>query len=372
MATNVKDLLCEHICNAQTINGILPLLRLIPFQAIQESVLEVIRDLDTNTANDIGYKCLSMTDILPDDLIQYIVSFTDSLQMKYVSKPFNACYHKNKAVELKQRQRAIDKQELTYKPNYQQHNTTWVIHPTRTHLTSEEIANGYEGPMNELKELVENVKKGDKLLFYDGNYVETERAELNVLKKSDVQVIGMGSNVKIKIYETSDDMRSHNLYLKNIKLEMRDDFVVQSSTMTMEDCEIMMMNGSRILIFSGIFNARNCVFRVSDDFDDPLSTILTFGGKVNIIGCTFSQFKRTCVTLSAFAVVAVRCIGNMFKDNLEYPIAKDRDASVKYPVVTHNTLEGYHGVNGHCSLVDSANKIYIIKDMIYQDMMMQM
>eukprot|EP01083_Nonionella_stella_P272938 925816_1 len=155
-------------------------------------------NLDTNTAHDIKYKYFCITDILPNDIMQYIVSFTD---------------------KLKQIESIIDEQSFTPIVKYEEHHKTWIIHPTRTQLNSQEIEDGYKGPINLLKQLVGRVRSGDKLLFYDGNYVETEHAELNVLKKRDVQVIGMESNVNIKIYETSDDMRSHNLYLKNIKLE---------------------------------------------------------------------------------------------------------------------------------------------------------
>eukprot|EP01083_Nonionella_stella_P169283 573707_1 len=98
-----RRLLRAHVCNAQSINGILPLLQLIPFNAIRDAALQAIRDLDTNTINEIQYKCLPITAILPDDITQHILSFSDSLNMKYISKTFNNCYSKNKALELKRR-----------------------------------------------------------------------------------------------------------------------------------------------------------------------------------------------------------------------------------------------------------------------------
>eukprot|EP01083_Nonionella_stella_P102206 290584_1 len=148
MALNAKHLLYKRVANATTTCDIIPLLRFIPLDAIQDTILTVIHGMDTETANEIQYKCLSISDILPDDLIQHIVSFSDSLGIKYINKAFNNCYNKNKALELIQRPQSIEK--FVFNPSYptvkyEEHNKTWIIHPTRTHLNSEEIANGYTG-----------------------------------------------------------------------------------------------------------------------------------------------------------------------------------------------------------------------------------
>eukprot|EP01083_Nonionella_stella_P177713 625461_1 len=106
--THAKRLLRDYVCNAQSVNDIMHLLTLLPFQTIQDSILEVIGGLGTDTANDIRYKCFSITDILPDDITQHIISFTDSLDMKCVNTVFNSCCNKNNALELKHRQQIID------------------------------------------------------------------------------------------------------------------------------------------------------------------------------------------------------------------------------------------------------------------------
>eukprot|EP01083_Nonionella_stella_P281210 956861_1 len=178
---NVKHYLCEYVSNAQSTNDIIPLLKLIPLGVIQNAMVEAIHDLDSNTANDMQYKLLPITQILPDDVIQYIVSFTDSLHIKCINKAFNMCYNKQRLLQSKQRQCFIDKQMLTPNIEYTTHNQTWIMHPTRTHLSSEEIAFGYKGPMNNLQDAFRAVQSGDKLLLHDGTYTESENTEFSML-----------------------------------------------------------------------------------------------------------------------------------------------------------------------------------------------
>eukprot|EP01083_Nonionella_stella_P282384 960902_1 len=174
MAQTVKQFLCDRVRNSQSINDIIHLLRFIPLEAIQDVLMDAIRDLDTNTVKVMQYKYLPMTEILPDDITQHILSFSDSLNMKYINKAFNSGYNKNKALQLKQIQHIIAKQEFNPIVPYDELNTTWVIDPTRTHLNSQEIANGCRGPLNTVEDVKNAAISGDKLLFYDGNYIECE------------------------------------------------------------------------------------------------------------------------------------------------------------------------------------------------------
>eukprot|EP01083_Nonionella_stella_P090731 253510_1 len=376
MALNskVKHLLSARVSDAQSINDIMPLLKSIPFEEIQEAILQVIAVLDTNTANDIKYKSLSMTDILPDDIMQHIVSFTDSLNMKYINKPFYTCYNKNKLLELKQRQCIIEKHVLPCNVQYQQHNDTWIIHPTRNHLDSEEIAKGYKGPLNDLRDVVDAVKSGDKLLFHDGKYAETNSAEFCFLDTAgEYQVIGIGNNVFIEFCNMNESfLVSRHLSFKNVTLEMGDGFQIDfNGSLSMEDCEIV-LGSSHIEIIHGSFHAKNCVF--SGGNVSPIqvyckATVAT----LNVIGCTFTHYSKTCISLFDDANnldfdadvnytgdTSLKCVGNVFKDNFGYPIAMHKIKEVKQKlksVITHNILEGYNGVyEGYH--VDTANKLY--------------
>eukprot|EP01084_Bolivina_argentea_P090658 163319_1 len=204
MTRNVNDLLYERVCNAQSLNDIIPILNLIPMQEIQNALLDVIRGLDTNVVNKVHYEGLSLINILPDDVTQQIVSFSDSIEMKRVNKAFYTCYNKNRERELKQRQSIIDKYEFDPLVKYDERNKTWILHPTRTLLNSEEIAKGYHGPLRRLQEVIDSdsVGSGDKLLFYDGCYVFTEDESYWLMGK-DLQLIGIGDNVRLKIHSVN-------------------------------------------------------------------------------------------------------------------------------------------------------------------------
>eukprot|EP01083_Nonionella_stella_P174055 602287_1 len=244
---------------------------LIPWKAMKEALLAAINGLNTETTNDLQYKCLPITNILPDDLIQHIVSFSDSLAMKYINKAFNGSYNKNKTLELRQRQQVIDKHAFNPSVKYGEKNQTWIIHPTRTHLNSEEIAHGYNGPLKDLKGVKDAVKPGDKLLFYDGYYIETKAIELDNFRNN-LQFIGVGNEVVIKVYGCSQLIEIGNygncqsIYFKNVKIEMGDPFCIQyNSEIYMEDCEIVMGSSSIDVSYNGRFNAKNCVFSGQSD-----------------------------------------------------------------------------------------------------------
>eukprot|EP01083_Nonionella_stella_P278280 946329_1 len=251
MARNLTRLLCDRIDNAQSVHDMLPLLSLIPLQVIREVIVDTIRDLDTDIVNKMQYTCLSMTEIIPCDVIQQIVSFTDSLHLKYVDKTFNVAHNRNQTLHgLSQRQNIID--QYSFAPTLKHGAATWIIHPTRTHLTSDEIANRYQGPLNTFMDVMNAARSGDKLLFHDGNYGSTDEYDI-------------------------------------------------------------------ILLFE---NLNNLQFLYDDGY-----------------------FK---------------CIANVFKDNLGYPIAVDVSGEPKRSKkleIKQNILEGYNGISAN-DTVDSANKIY--------------
>eukprot|EP01083_Nonionella_stella_P169282 573703_1 len=367
--THAKRSLRDYVCNAQSINDIMHLLTLLPFQTIQDSILEVIGGLNTDTANAIRYKCCSITDILPDDITQHIISFTDSLDMKYVNKSFNNCCNKNKALELKHRQQIIDEQVFNPIVKYEQHNKTWIVHPTRTRLNNEEIANGYGGPLNTLKDAMDTVQSGDKLLFYSGEYIETDECEFETLVEcNDTQIIGVESNVLLKFTEVIC-IDGNNVYFKNVKIEMEDSwFIKEHSSLFMDDCEIMM--GDSIDVGDcATFSAKHCVFNV------PISVEYDSNVNVNIISCTFTQNnQKVCIGLynqsgkydeivdDPVHGTRFKCVGNIFKNNFGYPIAINKAPprqvrEILESMITHNILEGYNGVNVDV-IVNSANTIY--------------
>eukprot|EP01083_Nonionella_stella_P117993 352094_1 len=384
MTRNVNDLLYERVCNAQSLNDIIPILGLIPMKEIQNALLDVIRGLDTNVINKVQYEGLSLTNILPDDVTQQIVSFSDSIKMKRINKAFNTCYNKNRQRELKQRQSIIDKYEFDPLVKYdERRNKTWIVHPTRTLLlNSEEIAKGYHGPFRGLEEVMhsDSVDSGDKLLFYDGRYEFTEE-ESSWLMGKDLQLIGIGNNVKFRIYSLRridedydgvEPVLSHpgSLYFQNITIEIHDPVCIMAGcSVSMENCTLMF---SDIKVKGGTFNAKCCLFNGNNSGSCfPISISQCVHSDVNIIGCTFKNHNQTCILLDndtsgdERTTSAIKCVANIFRNNFSYPIATAHMSSSpdKFKVkqeqtstVMHNILEGYNGTHRR-DTVDSANEI---------------
>eukprot|EP00483_Globobulimina_turgida_P010651 UN10672 len=140
----------------------------------------------------------------------------------------------------------------------------------------------------------------------------------------------------------------------------------------MENCQIQ-LNMSWIEVDgSGTLNAKNCTFSGTHS-GSAISVSLDSGHQlsVSIIGCTFTNFKETCILINGevfdekdFHFVHVddinaylTCVGNVFKNNYKYSIAcrTPNCRNIKY-VIEHNILEGYNGVK--VGNIKSANKIY--------------
>eukprot|EP01083_Nonionella_stella_P178633 631595_1 len=350
MARNLTRLLCDRIDNAQSVHDMLPLLSLIPLQVIREVIVDTIRDLDTDIVNKMQYTCLSMTEIIPCDVIQQIVSFTDSLHLKYVDKTFNVAHNRNQTLHgLSQRQNIID--QYSFAPTLKHGAATWIIHPTRTHLTSDEIANRYQGPLNTFMDVMNAARSGDKLLFHDGNYGSTDEYDIILQligfeNLNNLQLIGLGDNVSLTQGDLKIQMHQyHNVYFKNIKIICTNEISIGGhSRVSMEDCEIVTCKNIEVCE-PAAFNAKNCVFSATAQRNEEYPIQVQYGSHVNIVGCTFTHHNKT---------------SNIFKDNLGYPIAVDVSGEPKRSrklEIRLNILEGYNGISAN-DTVDSANKIY--------------
>eukprot|EP00483_Globobulimina_turgida_P011922 UN11944 len=220
MATNYSNLLDEHVSHAKSSSDLLALsnslnVNLLP--TIQSILKEKLCDLDPDTERSICFNFVSMDAIFPTDVIQRILSFTDSLDMKYVNKTFKKYYDINMNIQLRKRQSIIDNE--TFIPNIpysKTENKTWVVHPTKTQLDDKEIALGYYGPLHDLIDVMNNIaQSGDRILVYDGQYAENVGQSLQLNKK--LEIIGVGDYVEIKLGYIKVD---EDIYFKNVTFKL--------------------------------------------------------------------------------------------------------------------------------------------------------
>eukprot|EP01083_Nonionella_stella_P266529 901510_1 len=102
-----QNMLHQRINQATSINDILPMLHHIELQTLKDILTDKINKMTMNETSKLFNASLSMETILPSDLIQHIMSFHNISNSKYVSKTFNKCHQKNKAIELKKKEKTF-------------------------------------------------------------------------------------------------------------------------------------------------------------------------------------------------------------------------------------------------------------------------
>eukprot|EP01083_Nonionella_stella_P075182 204202_1 len=173
-------------------------------------------------------------------------------------------------------------------------NETWIVHPTRTYLNSEEIANRYQGPLNTFIDVMNSARSGDKLLFHDGDYGDIDEYDIILLFENlyNLQLIGLGNNVSLTQGDLQIQMNAwHNVYFKNMKIQLTNELLMSGrSSVSIEDREIVMMTCGGIDVRNpATFNAKNCVFSATTQYNEDYPIQIQYGSHVNLVGCTFTH-----------------------------------------------------------------------------------
>eukprot|EP01083_Nonionella_stella_P305949 1069409_1 len=360
MATgHFNRLLRNHVAEATDITALIPLLsEMMTLEEIQRTLHDRIQTLDSDEEHRICCNVLPIQVMLPNDLIQHIVSFTDSSLIQYINKAFKQCFDQNKNIIIRERQSVVDKEEFIPNITYDEtKNKTWVVHPERTTLNDNEIALGYQGPVHSITEASERAASGDIISVHDGTYIEVT---LGLYKE--LQIIGIGNDVFVQ----SDTLllRQRAIFFQNIKFDL-EKFVTLEATVWMENCQFKCRSGQshhrlmRVVTGSATLNAKNCLFR------GPIGFMID-GASASIIGCVFRNFESTCIRVNVkrnrenMEPYTIKCIGNIFENNRGNPIAvvmhnTDIQEKKVTHVLKHNILQGYNSIHGR--EVVSANTI---------------
>ena len=105
----------------------------------------------------------SINDILPQDVLQYILSFIDVHQNTKVCHKWNLLSYKNEMIYTRQ----IYKK---FAISSNQHNNcqrrTYIIHPNRHRLNKYETDAGFNSIYNDLSSALDIIKSGDQILIH--------------------------------------------------------------------------------------------------------------------------------------------------------------------------------------------------------------
>eukprot|EP01083_Nonionella_stella_P038541 104851_1 len=345
------EALCDTVHHAQSYKDIELLMRMLPLEAVKTAMVDIIENLEKEKAHKVACNWLSIDAIFSADLMQHIISFTDSLNIKYVNAAWYGYWKTCNTIQYKRQQSIINDRYKRLRVNLKSTSklrNVWIFHKSRKHLTAEEKDAGYMGPYNALAEFENDpaaqrqFSDGDVVIFHNGVWKDEFRHDpwLTILSH-DVQIIGIGSNVTmiIKAVQYPVTLTKH-VYIENMQIYCYDGINIGS---------------------------------YPDDFDKSNVRVeIGSGDDHSIIGCVFTGVGPPCISILPSTPIypidtskkpigtGVQCIGNTFRNNIGIPIVVARNRPSKLeaenPTKLHisgNRLEGYNGVN--TKAIDSAN-----------------
>ena len=195
---------------SNNLNDLLPFLHYLPISDIKQFIHQSINK--SSSRKKMYFESISINDILPSDLIQYILSFNalDSFSAKYakiVNTNWRKLSNSNQRNYYLQIIQMLNKNSpISYDNNK---NNTFIIHPKRKRPTLIEKQFGFKGPYNDIfskndysytYRLSFEINKGDRILIYPGDYKihQDENKDdlydyyMEMHIKQDVTIIGLG------------------------------------------------------------------------------------------------------------------------------------------------------------------------------------
>eukprot|EP01083_Nonionella_stella_P163322 537224_1 len=163
------------IHDATTVHDLIPMLHLIELATLQNLLKQKVQQMDVSESSHVFCSAVSIENILPMDIIRHIASFHNMSRIASVSKTFNQCYLQNQKKEIQNRETYIaSKIRITGHPI-----TTFIVDPSRTKLSENEMKLQYKGPMNDLADAIAVANDGDRILLYEGTYGSRDKDIMN-------------------------------------------------------------------------------------------------------------------------------------------------------------------------------------------------
>eukprot|EP01083_Nonionella_stella_P178098 628125_1 len=384
MSKAQQNTVIDHIECAVSIDSIsiIQLLHVIPFSEIQTFMKQQIRKCNADTVRQAYFNALSINETLPTDLMSNILSFhpfPHNTAINQTCKMWNKCSAQIKANQNKKRMEEVDAYHLNYNQTV---NNTWIVDEHRTQLTNDETNSSFQGPISDIRTAIERCESGDKLLVYDGVYDEHA---LDIDKS--IQIIGVGDNVFLTNSAADHSMnRMYSLSFRNNSISYVENitFAIGSAwTEHMDDGHINIQTNAKVIVNKCTFEhgicGLSCGSGGSLDAKSCNFTNCDFGiyvehnaSNVHVIGCVFDECGSCGYETTSSVVIKrrkvfdkqIKCIGNIFRNNLRYSITERHigsDKSQHRPdrySLRCNMLEGENQwIEGNEKIMD-ANKIY--------------
>ena len=232
----------------------------INFGEMQNFFRTKIHEMDYNSARIVHFGASSINNVLPEDVIQHILSFGHLNQNRTVCQQWNRLNQQNETNVLRAMYNEVDDRNL---PSLDRGGEIWIIHPTRPRLHPIEIRRGYRGPLSSPEQLPLNCSV--RALLHMGHFGLSRRW-------TGVQYVGLsplrigGCRIKIDLRQRfSGELRQ--LHFENLRVDFgqqADPFrISRDDNITFKKCTLQMNHRySALEVLSGaVLNVTDCTLR---------------------------------------------------------------------------------------------------------------
>ena len=334
---------------------------------------------------------------LPTDVIQHILSFQipELPSAKCVSKDWNKAAEQTERSHYIKLQRKLDENSpFSYDDNS---NSTWIVHPKIRPLTNVERELGYQGPVRCMDELYHTWHQVDRIFIHDGIY-HIQDSHWN---DGETSIISVNKN---SIFFNSNEfgdyfmsVNNFNMYFESITIDcskckggcesafwIRNGKVhLNECTLELGRCGVEVGKSGELIVENCKFNGGTSAIQISPDAKmvTVRNSIFRHCGRMDH-GKWCNEGENACVLMTNknetdnHPTVKLVCDGNIFEDNMCYPIAERARGEyvndIEYPSqspryvnkaelyrIENNILKGYNAskVKKQSNIVN-ANKMY--------------
>lgn len=224
-------------------------------------------------------------------------------------------------------------------------NNTWVVHHGRQQLTQSEIDLGFADVSNNIANAIARSNSGDRIFIHGCGTVDYDGWGIDFIQ-TDLTIIGVGFDAILDSQSTTGDMfcsvTDCRVYIENIRfhcseLERKlviDVGYIDNSQLWLNKCKlwlgqssILVQGGSSLMVDNCAFYEGSSGIRITPDAQE----VIIRNSKFKYCGQSASyrdSAENACILFDCNLYpltedfVKLICTGNIFEDNLCYPIAE--------------------------------------------------
>eukprot|EP01083_Nonionella_stella_P121627 365507_1 len=376
----------KSVSFANGVEDLVPILRTLALDDLKQYIQHKLKSLDMSALAYSYYNASNIEQILGDDVMQHMLSFTGLYHAKGVSKSWKQYCDKNEALQILR----IHQLNLSF-PNGKKVRNTWLVHKHRTTLHPKEIELGYKSPLSSLLCAMGEAESGDRILIHKGEYelkgnkTPYRKNSLEIVKN--LMIIGVEDDVTLWRHESiEDDFPEYGMsiwcyadvYFENMKIEFMS--IYHEGSISNDAEGALWMNRVRHTGWrdtAAISMVGDASLRLTDcEFDGHKTAIeISIGAKdIHVERCLFRGMNHSCIEIyhrydfDTVPPVSFKCIGNVFQDNYGYTTSfvckhdtdgNHNDSDLYTVEFRDNLLKGFNGKALDID-IDDANKLYRI------------